>query len=76
MSRVPSCNVVPHAGRIQDFDENFYRQFQIVISGLDNIEARRWINSVLVGMVSERVFSSNNEIQYLCSSPTSSNVLL
>jgi NEDD8-activating enzyme E1 len=41
MSRVPDCTVTPHMGKIQDFDEDFYRQFQIVVSGLDNIEARR-----------------------------------
>ena len=52
MNRIPGCTVVPHMGKIQDFDEDFYRQFQIVVSGLDNIEARRWLNSVLVGMVS------------------------
>jgi ubiquitin-activating enzyme E1 C len=26
-------------------------QFKIVICGLDSIEARRWINSTLIGMV-------------------------
>jgi ubiquitin-activating enzyme E1 C len=51
MNRVPSCTVVPHMGKIQDFDEEFYKQFQIVVSGLDNIEARRWLNCTLVGMV-------------------------
>ena len=55
MNRVPSCTVVPYMGKIQDFDEDFYRQFQIVVSGLDNIEARRWLNSVLVGMVSGHI---------------------
>ena len=49
--RVPGCVVVPHTGRIQDFDEAFYRQFNVVISGLDNIEARRWLNSTLHDMV-------------------------
>ena len=51
MNKVPGCTVIPHTGRIQDFDEDFYRQFQIIVSGLDNIEARRWLNSVIVGMV-------------------------
>ncbi len=32
-------------------DEDFYMQFQIVICGLDSIEARRWINTTLVEMV-------------------------
>lgn len=50
-TRVPSCRVTPHIGKIQDKDDSFYRQFDIIISGLDNIEARRWLNSLLVGMV-------------------------
>lgn len=51
MNRVPGCTVTPHKGRIQDRDEDFYRQFQVIISGLDNIEARRWLNSLVVSMV-------------------------
>ena len=49
--RVPGCTVTPHVGRIQDFDTAFYRQFKVIISGLDNIEARRWLNSTLHDMV-------------------------
>lgn len=51
MKRVPDCVVKPYHSKIQDFDEDFYRQFKIIISGLDNIEARRWINALLVEMV-------------------------
>jgi NEDD8-activating enzyme E1 len=50
-SRVPGCLVTPHHAKIQDFDEDFYRQFKIIISGLDNIEARRWLNAMLVDMI-------------------------
>lgn len=49
--RIPDCNVVPHFCKIQDYDEDFYRQFNIVISGLDSIVARRWINALLVSML-------------------------
>ena len=51
MKRIPTCKITPHYGKIQDFNEDFYRLFQIVIAGLDNVEARRWLNSTLVGMV-------------------------
>jgi NEDD8-activating enzyme E1 len=50
-NRVPGCVVTPHHAKIQDFDEDFYRQFRIIISGLDNIEARRWLNGMLVDMI-------------------------
>ena len=47
MARVPGCKVVPHNQKIQDFDAEFYSQFKVIISGLDNVEARRWLNSML-----------------------------
>lgn len=51
MKRVPGCTVTPYQGMVQERDEDFYRQFKLIISGLDNIEARRWLNSLIVGMV-------------------------
>lgn len=51
MARVPSCKINAFVGKIQDKDEDYYMQFNIVICGLDSIEARRWINATLVGMV-------------------------
>jgi len=49
--RIPGVNVTPYFGKIQDKDEDYYRQFNIIIAGLDSIEARRWINGLLVNMV-------------------------
>lgn len=40
-------------GKIQDKDDEYYSQFQLVICGLDSIEARRWINAKLVDMVDD-----------------------
>lgn len=51
--RVKGVKITPHNNRIQDFDEDFYMQFTIVVCGLDSIEARRWINATLVNMVDE-----------------------
>lgn len=48
---IPSCKVVAHHNRIQDFDANFYNTFNIIICGLDSIEARRWINNMVVGLL-------------------------
>jgi ubiquitin-activating enzyme E1 C len=49
--RVPGVKVTPHKAFVQTLDPSFYRGFDIVIGGLDNIEARRWINSLLCGFV-------------------------
>ncbi|KAI1779563.1 hypothetical protein F4818DRAFT_447249 [Hypoxylon cercidicola] len=49
--RVKGVKITPHNCRIQEFDEDFYMQFQLVVCGLDSIEARRWINATLVNMV-------------------------
>lgn len=49
--RVPGCNIVHHVGKIQDKDMEFYSQFQIIIAGLDNIKARRWLNSLVYSFV-------------------------
>ena len=51
--RVKGVSITPHNCAIQDFDLDFYRQFQLVICGLDSIEARRWINSTLVTLAEE-----------------------
>lgn len=48
LKRMVKCS---HYCKIQDKDEDFYREFAIIICGLDSIEARRWINATLVNMV-------------------------
>ena len=40
-----------HYCKIQDYDESFYRQFHIIVCGLDSIVARRWINGMLISML-------------------------
>lgn len=51
--RVPGVKITPYFGKIQDKDEEYYMQFNIVVCGLDSVEARRWINATLVNMVDE-----------------------
>uniref|UniRef100_A0A8C5D307 NEDD8-activating enzyme E1 catalytic subunit n=1 Tax=Gouania willdenowi TaxID=441366 RepID=A0A8C5D307_GOUWI len=51
-NRIPGCKVVPHYKKIQDFDESFYRQFHIIVCGLDSIIARRWMNGMLISLLS------------------------
>ena len=52
MGRCPHVRVTPYHGKVQDHGAEFYSSFKVVISGLDNIEARRWLNSMLVSLVS------------------------
>ena len=49
--RVAGCQVTPHFCKIQDYDESFYRQFHIVVCGLDSIVARRWMNGMLLSLI-------------------------
>ena len=49
--RCPWMNVVAHHGKIQDKSLDFYKAFNVVISGLDNVEARRWLNATICGLV-------------------------
>ncbi|KAI0306350.1 hypothetical protein B0F90DRAFT_1689200 [Multifurca ochricompacta] len=51
MKRVPGVKVTPYHGKIQDKDDDYYMQFNLVICGLDSVEARRWINATLVNLV-------------------------
>ncbi|KAL4097386.1 hypothetical protein QTP88_022175 [Uroleucon formosanum] len=50
--RVPTCRVTPHHCKIQDKNEDFYRNFHFVVCGLDSVVARRWINGMLISLLS------------------------
>ena len=47
MKRVPGVTIQPTVGLIQDQPLEWYKTFQIIICGLDNVEARRWINDLV-----------------------------
>ncbi|CAH7667267.1 hypothetical protein PPACK8108_LOCUS1671, partial [Phakopsora pachyrhizi] len=48
--RITSCKVTPHHCKIQDKEDSFYLSFNIIICGLDSVQARRWINSTLFNL--------------------------
>ncbi|XP_063360241.1 NEDD8-activating enzyme E1 catalytic subunit [Cydia amplana] len=50
-NRVPGCEAIAHHCTIQDMDEGFYRQFHIVVCGLDSVVARRWLNGMLMSLL-------------------------
>ena len=49
--RCPWMNVTAHHGMIQDKQPSFYASFSCILSGLDNVEARRWLNATVCGLV-------------------------
>lgn len=51
MSRCPDVKITAYTDMIQKYDMEFYKQFHIFIAGLDNIEARRWLNSMVHTLV-------------------------
>lgn len=51
MKRVQGVTVTPHYCAIQDKDASWYKGFQIIVMGLDSIEARRWLNAMACSLV-------------------------
>jgi ubiquitin-activating enzyme E1 C len=51
MKRVPDVKITYHTKMIQDFPSEFYSNFTLIITGLDNIEARSWINNTIHSLV-------------------------
>lgn len=49
--RCPWMEVTAYHGKIQDKPSSYYRQFNCVIAGLDNVEARRWLNAMICSLV-------------------------
>jgi len=52
-------SVKAHTKPIQEFGAKWYAQFDLVIAGLDNVEARQWLNATLVSLVK---FDENGEV--------------
>lgn len=51
MEVVPDCKVKWYKDKIQDFGTSWYANFDVVIAGLDNQEARKWLNQTLCDLV-------------------------
>jgi ubiquitin-activating enzyme E1 C len=56
--RVYGVQCKAHFNKIEDFGDDFYSGFHIVVSGLDNIKARRWLN---IQLISQAVQLSNDD---------------
>ncbi|CAI6007611.1 unnamed protein product [Closterium sp. NIES-65] len=51
MSRVGGVQVTPHFCRIEDKPASFFSEFNIIVLGLDSLEARSYINSLVCGFL-------------------------
>ena len=49
--KYPDINIKPSCKKIQEFTDDFFRQFHIIIGGLDNVEARSYINQKVHDLV-------------------------
>ena len=49
--RCPGVKITTYKDPCQTFDDAFYKQFQVVIGGVDNVEARRWLNMMCHNIV-------------------------
>jgi NEDD8-activating enzyme E1 len=49
--RCPWVNITTHKEPIQTYDDSFFTEHQVVINGLDNVEARRWVNAKIASLV-------------------------
>jgi ubiquitin-activating enzyme E1 C len=51
MRKRPAVDVKWHSTPIQEFPKAWYKKFDLVIAGLDNVAARSWLNETLVDLV-------------------------
>lgn len=49
----PELKITPYFGTIQLKPFEYYTQFNVVVCGLDLVEARRWINATLIALADE-----------------------
>ena len=67
MRRVAGVKVTAHYCPIQDKDAAWYRQFQIIVMGLDSIEARRWLNAMACSLVTHEANGAGEMVPELSS---------
>ena len=52
-NRVAGVNVTAHHCRIEEKPAEWYQQFTVIVLGLDSLEARRYMNSVVCSFLGE-----------------------
>jgi len=46
-NKLPHVEIESYNCKLQDMDEDFYDQFNVIIGGLDNVDARSWLNKTV-----------------------------
>ena len=64
MQRVEGVTVTAHFCRIEEKPLEFYEEFQIIILGLDSLEARRYMNQVACSFLG-KLGPFNTKVQFL-----------
>lgn len=59
-AKFPDVNIKCSNKKIQEFADDFFRQFHVIIGGLDNMDARRWLNEKVHDLVE---FDDHGEIK-------------
>ncbi len=58
-NKYPEITIKWSNKKVQEFADDFFRQFHVIIGGLDNLEARRWLNAKVHDLVE---FDENGNI--------------
>ena len=45
--RCPGVQITTYKNKVQDLPYSFYTQFPIIVGGLDNVEARKYLNKIV-----------------------------
>lgn len=74
--RVQGVKVTPHFCRIEEKPVDFYRDFHVIILGLDSLEARRYMNQVVCSFLGESMHvamlhAHHNGLAFQCAACTS-----
>lgn len=51
MDRCPGVKIDWYKDYVQTFSPDFFKEHQVIIGGLDNVDARRWLNSMVHSLV-------------------------
>lgn len=64
-ARVSGVQVTPHHCRIEEKGAEWYQQFTVIVLGLDSLEARRYMNSVVCSFLGESAGGRGGSMEFI-----------